>query len=379
VLCLLVYIGKGGRERMADKEHLDILKQGVKVWNKWREEHPEIKPDLKRAYLENRDLSRINLNRSILTGAYLRQADLCHSDLSEALLSSTDLMIANLEGADLSNAHLSDAILEGAILTDADLNRADLCGADLSGAVLRGAILRHANLQWSILSGADFTNVDLTGISIYACSAWNIQLKGAIQEDLIITNDDEPVITVDNLEVSQFIYLLLKNQNIRRVIDTITSKVVLILGRFTPERKQVLDALRNELRNCNYSPVVFDFEKPESRDLTETVSILARLSRFIIADITDPSCIPQELYAVVPDCLVPIQPLLSSQPVLIDGNEVERRPYSMFKDLQRRYHWVLPTYKYQDTNQLLSSIEEHIITPAEEKGKELERRKNGSI
>ena len=44
---------------------------------------------------------------------------------------------------------------------------------------------------------------------------------------------------VDDLEVAQFIYLLLNNQNVRQVIDTITSKIVLILGRFTPERKAV--------------------------------------------------------------------------------------------------------------------------------------------
>jgi hypothetical protein len=31
---------------MANQEHLEILKQGVKIWNHWRKEHPEIKPDL---------------------------------------------------------------------------------------------------------------------------------------------------------------------------------------------------------------------------------------------------------------------------------------------------------------------------------------------
>ena len=36
---------------------------------------------------------------------------------------------------------------------------------------------------------------------------------------------------------------MLHNQKIRDVIDTITSKAVLILGRFTDERKAVLDAL----------------------------------------------------------------------------------------------------------------------------------------
>ena len=60
-------------------------------------------------------------------------------------------------------------------------------------------------------------------------------------------------------------------QKIRDVIDTITSKAVLILGRFTPERKAVLDALREELRKRDYLPILFDFEKPASKDLTGTV------------------------------------------------------------------------------------------------------------
>ena len=67
---------------------------------------------------------------------------------------------------------------------------------------------------------------------IYGVSAWNLQLEGAQQSDLVITPYNEPEITVDNLEVPQFIYLLLNNEKIRDVIDTITSKVVLILGQF---------------------------------------------------------------------------------------------------------------------------------------------------
>lgn len=78
------------------------------------------------------------------------------------------------------------------------------------------------------------------------------------QRDLVITPDHQPAVTVDDLKVAQFIYLLLANPNIRAVIDTITSKVVLILGRFTEERKAVLDALRDELRNHKLTPVVFD-------------------------------------------------------------------------------------------------------------------------
>lgn len=46
---------------MANQEHLEILRQGVEVWNRWREEHLEILPDLRGADLR---------------GAHLREADL---------------------------------------------------------------------------------------------------------------------------------------------------------------------------------------------------------------------------------------------------------------------------------------------------------------
>jgi hypothetical protein len=95
---------------------------------------------------------------------------------------------------------------------------------------------------------------------------------------LVITRQNEPTVTVDNIEVAQFIYLLLDNQKIRDVIDTITSKAVLILGRFTDERKAVLDAMREELRKRDYLPILFDFDVSETRDSTETISLLARMA-----------------------------------------------------------------------------------------------------
>ena len=42
---------------MANQVHLDILKQGIEVWNKWRNEHPEIRPDLREADLRFANLS----------------------------------------------------------------------------------------------------------------------------------------------------------------------------------------------------------------------------------------------------------------------------------------------------------------------------------
>jgi hypothetical protein len=179
--------------------------------------------------------------------------------------------------------------------------------------------------------------------------------------NLEITPADEPAITVDNLEVAQFIYLLLHNEKIRQVIDTITSKAVLILGRFTPERKAVLDAIREELRYQNYLPIVFDFEKPASRDLTETISTLAHMARFIIADLTEAKSLPQELQRIVPDLpSVPVQPVL----------QASAEEYSMFEHF-KRYPWVLETYRYEDLEEVMAALTEKVIVPAELKANEL--------
>jgi hypothetical protein len=170
----------------------------------------------------------------------------------------------------------------------------------------------------------------------------------------VITRPDEATITVDHLEVAQFIHLLLNNGKVRDVIESVTSKAVLILGRFQAERKIVLDALRGELRRRGYLPILFDFEKPSSRNLTETVATLAHLARFVIADITDARSIPQELQRIVPT-----MPSLPVQPLLLASHE----EYGMFDDL-RAYPWVLEPYRYQDIPDLLASLQVRVIGPA---------------
>ena len=47
-------------------------------------------------------------------------------------------------------------------------------------------------------------------------SAWGLNLERTKQQNLVITRSDEPEITVDNIEVAQFIYLMLNNEKIRR-------------------------------------------------------------------------------------------------------------------------------------------------------------------
>ena len=47
--------------QMANAAYLDILTQGVEVWNQWRQEHHEVQPDLSGADLAGRGLRSANL------------------------------------------------------------------------------------------------------------------------------------------------------------------------------------------------------------------------------------------------------------------------------------------------------------------------------
>jgi hypothetical protein len=314
--------------------------------------------------LTKTDLSGADLSATDLSGANFSEAKLIRANLSGANLRQANLMEANLTGANLSGAFLFAAFLIRTNLSGADLTHALLSGSNLSRANLSGAYLMGAFLHGSTLIDADLTDADLTGCRVFGASAWGLKLERTKQQNLVITKGGESEITVDNIEVAQFIYLLLHNQKIRDVIDTITSKAVLILGRFTDQRKAVLDALREELRKRNYLPILFDFSVPATRDITETVSLLARMARFIIADLTDPSSIPKELEAIVPSLAVPVQPLL----------EGASRPYAMFKDYWK-YEWVLPVYRYEGLEPLLATLAEKVIAPAEGKVKALQERR----
>jgi uncharacterized protein YjbI with pentapeptide repeats len=360
---------------MANRQHLSTLKQGAVTWNQWRNENPDTRPDLHEATLAGIDLSKANLasanlSEADLSSANLREtsllgANLNDANLREALLSRADLGFADLTFADLSGADLTAARLWKADLTAAKLVGANLTTASLTLATLRetdctAANLNGAELHYAILVETNMKETNLTGCSIYGISAWDVHLADAIQANLVITLPNEPMVTVDTLEIAQFLYLLLHNRTIHDVINTITSNIVLILGRFTPERKPILEAIRDGLRKQHYSPVLFDFEKPLNRDFTVMVSTLARIARFIIADLTAHKSIAQELQAIVPSIAVPVQPLLSGA----------KNVYSLFPDF-KKYPSVLPGYRYKNMGDLLASLEAKVIQPAEEKAKEL--------
>jgi uncharacterized protein YjbI with pentapeptide repeats len=450
---------------MANPAHLEMLKQGVKAWNRWLEENSAedliidlsgcdlrglnfiganligaditqtnlwgadlrncnlYRADLSFSTLISVNLSNANLSGAVIVKANMWEANLSYCDLSGADLQSTDLGRALFEGAKLKGANLalanlfeanfgggvdlSDANLSSADLTLANLNKANLRKANLvranlsscqlnqaflNGANLFGANLHSANLSESDLSETELseTNFNRANLSkailydsklfnanlidanvneaiisksrVHAVNVWDLRGDFKEQKDLIISRHGDPVVTVDNIKIAQFIYLVLNNQEIQNAINTLTSKSVLILGRFAiPERKKTLDAIKNKLREHDLLPIVFDFERPVDRDFTETIKTLAGLSYFVIADVTNPKSSPLELQATVPDYQIPFVPIIQ------EGEQ----PFAMMIDLQKKYNWVLNTVTYDSADTLMKILKPLIIDPAMKKRNEL--------
>src|SRR5215813_8284508 len=404
---------------MAETAYRKLLDRGTKAWNSWRAQHPKDVPDLgNQVLLGTRDLAGINLSGAYLNnvwaegphvsgktrsgpvqrgGVTLNLADLRKAKIDGARFHSTPMRGVDLRGAqaiwtppsfrraDLTKANLQEASLGAASFVEGSLNGANLSGAYLDGADFRGARLRQAVCVGARLSNANFTGADLSGADlsradlqnaifvdtvlerarihdclVYGVAAWNIRLVDSSQRGLVITKQGSPIV-VDNLEIAQFLYLLLHNEKVRAVIDAITAKVVLLVGRFTPKRKAVLDAIREQLRALDYVPVMFDFDKPSTRDTQETITLLARMARFVIADITDARSVPQELGDIVPSLpSVPVQPILQEP----------GQPWGMY-DRLRRYPWVLPIQRYKDLDEILPDLRRRLIAPAEAKIKEI--------
>lgn len=311
---------------MSDQNLIEIIKEGSKNWNEWRSNKQHSNLDLTGANLSGLDLSGCNFKKVNLAGA----------NFSNSTLKNADFWQANLWFTNLNKCNLQNSCFQLASLLSTDFSDADISNCDFTMA----SFVR-CNMEGTIINNS----------LVYGVSVWDILGNIKQQIDLIITPREQSIITVDNLQVAQFIYLLLNNKNIRNVIDTITSKVVLILGRFTKERKEILDLIKSELRLSNYLPILFDFEKPNNKDLTETITTLAQISKFVIADITDAKSIPQELMSIIPH-----NPSIFIMPII----ETKNSGYSMFEHFDK-YPWVFPVVNYDSKEDLIKKIRNDIL------------------
>jgi len=152
----------------------------------------------------------------------------------------------------------------------------------------------------------------------------------------------------------------LDGMNFGEIMSELSKRRVLILGRFTGRRLEVLKGIKAHLEghSNHYIPELFTFRKPESRDLVEAIIGFAALSRFVIADLSEPKSIQSELEAIVPHFQsVPVVPVINRT-----GKE-----YATFSSVQRRENVVKPTVRYRDLGDLIKKLDEQVVPLAEKK------------
>ena len=409
---------------MADAGHLDLVKDRIERWNDWRRKNTRVVPDLAGADLSELNLAGVNLAKADLSGARLSgtnlsganltraklfRADLSLADLSRATLfkanlSQADLAGANLNGADLSGAFLIKANLSGASLIGAclkganlgqaslfrarlstavlreasffkaDLSEADLREADLQGANFQEAVLERTDLRAANAANANFcfatllkTNLEgavLDGCAVHGTSLWEVNLDGARQRDLDIMPAQQPVLSVDSLPTAQLVGMLLHHERSRYDVFDITLNTVLIIGRFEGERQAVLTAVKDSLRQGGYSTLVLDFRLPGSGDKNEMVKTLGRMSRFVVADLTEDRRIAETL-----DAVVHFLPSVPIQPIGQAGSEPADAECHYHK-----YRWVLPFWGFRDAADLAARFSAEVVAPAEQKAAKIRQK-----
>lgn len=400
---------------MANKIHIKILEGGVENWNEWVRDEREKNNENRKIYweklrkdnengiyhsaplflpfadfigadLEDFDLSNSILNKADFKDANLKRADFQNAHLAEATFESADLRGANFKNADLTRSNLKNCkidnttIFEGVILYEANLeelliNRvsfknskitntklsyikikeSNFDGVDFSNSEITNSEILNSNLKRTKFINTTITNCHLEDCNIYGASIWNLTTSNTLQKDLLITDSGEQHIYIDDMDLANYIFLVRNDSNLTKIINASTSKFVLILGRFSEPRKSILESIKNNIRAYQYLPILFDFKKPDGRTLTETIGILAKLSRFIIADITSATFVLHELNHIIP--IMVNVPLI---PILVKG-EYESLTFEHWG----KYPWVLPTYEYENEEELLNNIFIEIIEPCE--------------
>lgn len=158
----------------------------------------------------------------------------------------------------------------------------------------------------------------------------------------------------------------LDGAGVSRVLSEVATRSVLILGRFTQERKPMLDLIRREIGTPprQYVPILFDFDRPRDRTMIESVLRFAAVSRFVIADLSDPKWVLAELQQIVPSFpSLPVVPIIQAQ-------QDEKLVIAQFET----YHSVHPVIRYLDGTHLRSILDAQILSAAEAMYTELQPR-----
>lgn len=307
---------------MTQDDPSQILMQGAKTWNAWRERNPGPVSFAAPHWYDSPGRGGKQIkgrNRVTLSGMNLSRVSI-HRAFAEGL-------------------HLRDSVFEDAHFEEGDFSRADFGGATfrntkfnktvLTGAHFDGATFVNCNLNRVNLVGASFHVKEITETVVYGIAAWDLQTSDDMKQSKLVIErtyelysdliqQGKVPMMVDDIELAQFVYYLSNHKKMRDALNILNDRGVLLLGRFKDGGLERLYAMREWFQRKGYMAMIFDFARPDNLSLTETVVTMAGLSKFVIVDLSG-SSVPAELQAILSQI---------KKPVLAFGN-----PYALFPDL----------------------------------------------
>lgn len=358
---------------MANPQHENILSLGVEKWNEWRQLNPGIEPDLSNSFIPR--------------GLLLKEEDPVRKELTKkasnyhAIRDKIVKQVINFSGVNFYRSSFeggwfSDANFEGANFYEADLSRANLSNTNLRNcnfrkayldrANLSGAKIINANLNRATLVNANICSARIENCIVYGVSAWglitdiNTFQRNLMMEDTNVTGDNimEEVaritehypLMVDDIEVAQFIHFIKNYSNLGKGLTAMLEKGVLLLGKFREGGREILEKVAGIVRSRKLIPIIFDFDGPRGSNIIETVTVLAGISRFVVANLNG-SSVPAELERITANFKRPIITYLNSAE--------EDKIYAMFSDKLSLSNVLI--FKYANELELSEKLDRKLL------------------
>lgn len=203
---------------MANENHLKLIQEGATVWNHWRKQFPNIRPDLRGADLQQKELTGIDLSGADLLGTNFEGALLSRADFTRTYASRANFAHTNLTSAIFTKSNLFQANFHKANLFEADLFEAVLSESVLSYANLGSARLNKANLSLSDMSNSDFNNAYLSKVNLSESKLCNARLYKAncFHANLSRANLTDANLRAAVLSEADFYHAILVNANLTK-------------------------------------------------------------------------------------------------------------------------------------------------------------------
>ncbi|MGP1347359.1 MAG: pentapeptide repeat-containing protein [Phycisphaerales bacterium] len=282
------------------------------------------------SYLQGSNLSGINGRGVCFRGTRFSHSDITHcrfSPLVLEILSRYTISPGTAPQAEEKSVSIGRTDFSGCQINDCDLSYSNFTRADLSGA----------DISDSRIYGANFTDIVATGLR---------------QRSLNISPEDEwPAVSVDNVHIASLMRLVLDNKELGQIIDSLGSKTVLLLSRFSDGFAPELQMMREVLAENDLVPLIFDFDPPARKSNLQTIKIMASIARFAIVNISDPRSVPFEI-AAIEDI-----PKFPTQLIIREGEE----PFGMLDGLYQDRPNIYPPIAYRSVDHLRELLNDTII------------------